>query len=139
MTTKNVFLIRVLSGGVGSTQTSPFNQALTDLKSVPDGILENARIETKTVKQLLDKGCSKEEIIAWGEKADILIITCHPFQNDVGPLCDYNDFIKEFREMMNRHGNVFPSVLNGAYSQDKIEYYDALKDIMNRKRGSETC
>jgi hypothetical protein len=132
MTTKKKgCLIRILSGGEGSSQTSPFNQALTDIKSAPDNILKNAIIETKTVKQLLDKGLSKEEIIVWGEEANILISTCHPFQDDEGPLCDYNEFIKEYREMMTRHGNVFPSVLNGAYSQDKNEYYEALKDIMN--------
>ncbi len=34
-------------------------------------------------------------------------------------------------EMIQTHGNVFPSVLNGAFAQDKYEYYVPLQDFMN--------
>ena len=33
--------------------------------------------------------------------------------------------------MLKNHKNAFPSTINGACSQDKMEYYEALKDMMN--------
>ena len=126
----NALKIHVFTAGTGSAQTRPFNDALIDLKA-SKVIGKNDIIHQKTIQEMFSLGWNDYDIINWCNEADILIVNCHPLQDDNGPDFDYIDFFKKFRSMLTNHKNAFPTVINGAFSQDKFEYYEALQDFMN--------